>query len=71
MAVLAPRSMDITAAQAPDEAQASTLKLQPEQSDVTIKKTSSPWPWLVAVLFALAWLATLGLWFGRKSQLFK
>lgn len=66
MAVLAPRSMDITAAQAPDEAQASVPKLQPEQSDVTIEKTSSPWPWLVAVLFALAWLATLGLWFWQK-----
>lgn len=66
VAVLAPRSMDITAAQAPDEAQASVPKLQPEQSDVTIKKTSSPWPWLVAVLFALAWLATLGLWFWQK-----
>lgn len=69
VAVLAPRSMDITAAQAPDDAndaQATASRLQSEHVNSVIKKTSSPWPWLVALLFALAWLATLGLWFWQK-----
>lgn len=70
VAVLAPRSMEITAIQPANDndkpaSVASVSAAKPDKQ--LIKKESSPWPWLIALLFALAWLVTLGLWFWQTG----
>jgi hypothetical protein len=72
-AVLAPRSMDITPAiTQPDK----VVTKANSQSVVTPSSTASDstsqssfnWAWMVAILFACAWIITLSLWFWQRRS---
>lgn len=73
VAVLAPRSMDIT----PSASVKSDNTISSKANEYGVKqqsssKTDAPlsmtnkWAWLVALLFGLAWVITLGLWRWQK-----
>ncbi|KTD57495.1 BatD family protein [Legionella shakespearei] len=72
-AVLAPRSMDITpAATQPDKVAAKadsqgTVRPSSTVSDSTSQNSLS-WAWIAAILFACAWIITLGLWFWQRRS---
>jgi hypothetical protein len=73
VAVLAPRSIDIT----PSASVKSDNTISNKSNEYGVKqqtslKTDAPlsmtnkWAWLVALLFGLAWIITLGLWWWQK-----
>jgi hypothetical protein len=79
IAILAPRSLDITPSSSgavnntTSYPAASTSKTsvtkQPSDSVSYSSPASNNWAWIVAALFALAWLLTLGLWgWQRRSR---
>lgn len=68
-AILPPRSIEITpsAAAVPSTPQGSAIKTTMSGStQTTAPTTNNSWPWLIALLFALAWVITLLLWFWQK-----
>ena len=73
VAVLPPRSMDITPALSTSSdktiLQNSKVNQVPEDTGRVIdtySKSSVSWAWIVAIFFALAWIATLVLWGWQK-----
>lgn len=74
-AVLAPRSMDITPSTAvtSNTTQQTVSKKSAEEKVsprlLSTSPTHNDWAWIVATLFALAWIITLGLWgWQRRSR---
>lgn len=68
-AVLAPRSMEIkpsAAATANNTAHQSSSKSDSSNHTLPVTvlptQSSNNWPWIIAIVFALAWIITLGLW---------
>lgn len=76
IAVLPPRSMDITlsASAAPgSESQSgvsnNTSETQlPQVATEPAFKSHNNWPWIIAIIFALAWLFTIALWAWQKHS---
>ncbi len=75
-AILAPRSLDITPSSSgvvnnvisPAASKGSVTKQSPSDL-VSASQTANHWAWIVAALFALAWITTLGLWgWQRRSR---
>lgn len=74
VAVLAPRSMEITPSATVPTSPAVPQSVKneavtPQSPQEVIPSTSqngSTWAWVVALIFAFAWLATLGLWFWQR-----
>ncbi|MCL9682946.1 BatD family protein [Legionella maioricensis] len=76
-AILAPRSLEITpsssaavnnASSSPTANKVGATK-QPSSDSLSPIQASNNWAWVVAALFALAWLLTLGLWgWQRRSR---
>lgn len=73
IAVLAPRSIDITPSAAvqsdktiPNNVNSNIMSQQTRPEADLPLSTGNKWAWLVAVVFALAWIITLGLWLWQK-----
>ncbi|MDR3503923.1 MAG: BatD family protein [Legionella sp.] len=75
-AVLAPRTIEIAPSQTAATNASNPIQgtaLAPQINRGTTETSSSPattnnWAWIIAALFALAWLLTLGLWAWQKRS---
>lgn len=71
-ATLPPRSMHITAAVASSKKDSSTDKkeviLHTKTEVDNTPSISNSWAWIAALLFASAWVITIGLWFWQKRS---
>ncbi|TAL61237.1 MAG: protein BatD [Legionella sp.] len=71
-AILPPRSLDIKPSVLPNKSAATTSTTQKNSSsskteiNTPVAQTQNSWAWISAILFALAWLFTLGLWAWQK-----
>lgn len=72
VATLAPRNIEVTAASTtPSPPKAKHATATPDvvaENTSTAAPRANNWPWLIAGLFALAWLLTLGLWGWQKRN---
>ena len=75
VAVLAPRSMEIqlSAAVSANNTTAQTVSKdntgnQSSSETTVLPQSYNNWPWIVAILFAIAWIVTIGLWGWQRHS---